>query len=163
MDKKQSNRLYRHLSQEMDRDYAAFVTQLIKYDCENYLNHLDFISGELPDYSEIIDATQTVIDSLHATITNHLKKPDELQLLQYLHTLQAGQDLTQSLKPGRGTPKKTHRDDIIRNIYNYYPDGTAKITVGSHFERTVEIVLDFLEPPLKDIHRTIRIALYRGK
>jgi len=61
----------------------------------------------------------------------------------------------------RGRPPLDWRDRVISVVFSLYPEGAAKKTAGSHFEQTVEIVLELLDHEVADIHSVIVDALKR--
>ena len=55
------------------------------------------------------------------------------------------------------------RDRLIVTVYVAYPPGTAKKSVGSHFEDTVGMVLGWLDPVgPATLHRSILRVMDRG-
>lgn len=61
---------------------------------------------------------------------------------------------------GRGRPSVKWRDRLISVVRSVYPTG-APTGLNSHFEQTVEMLLDFLGQDLQNVQRTIRSALRR--
>jgi hypothetical protein len=61
----------------------------------------------------------------------------------------------------RGRPSTTWRDQLIAVAFSVYPAGEAKKTAGSHFEQTVEMLLEFLNAEIADTHGLVRDALSR--
>jgi hypothetical protein len=53
------------------------------------------------------------------------------------------------------------RDRLIATVYHAYPPGTAKLSVGGHFEDTVALLLDMLNQPVSDVHNVVLGALKR--
>ena len=45
---------------------------------------------------------------------------------------------------GRGRPRNQRVDDLIAYVWDLYPKGAAKKGAGSHFERTIHMLLGFL-------------------
>jgi hypothetical protein len=62
---------------------------------------------------------------------------------------------------GGGRPPLRWRDKLIMYVYKVYPAKTATKSVGSHFERTVEMLLGFLARDVEDIHGVVVDALRR--
>ncbi len=81
-------------------------------------------------------------------------------VMQQLHRLSAGAADVIPIAT-RGTPRDVHRDNLIAMIYSLYPPGAAKKTQGSHFEQTVEMVLQFVGRDIQNIHGLVLAALER--
>ena len=64
-------------------------------------------------------------------------------------------------KKGKGRPPLTRcREDLIKRIYGHYPKELRKKSYESNFEKTVKMILDWVEPsPPTDIHAAIIRAL----
>lgn len=67
----------------------------------------------------------------------------------------------EATKPRRGRPPLHWRDVMIAIAYEAYPTGKATRTIGSHFERTVEMLLEFIGQPVEDVHSLVMDALRR--
>jgi hypothetical protein len=159
---KQAYKLLNHLAQKLDPDYSAYVTRRIDADCSNYIHRIDFDAENIPDLSELKESALKIAESLHWSVFNLWERealPDEHQLLSFAAMLERKQAVYETLKRKQGGQQKQHRDELISRIYSYYPNGSAKKTRGSHFEQTIEMVIGFLEPPPKDIHKTILNAM----
>jgi hypothetical protein len=155
----QIDTLLNHLCDEFEPEYAHYFIQLVDGHCADYYPLLKSRSESFADHSKLIESLKMVIESLHWFSTMGMKKPDGLQLLDYLAAIERNHRLGLSQKRSKGAPKKTDRDDLIRAIYAYYPRDKAKKTEGSHFERTVEMVLGIVDSIPKDLHKTICNAL----
>ncbi len=73
-------------------------------------------------------------------------------------------DTYQAISPkrGRGRPKTTQlRNELIARIFEYYPKlEKGHKTEGSHFEKTIQMILFMIEPsPPEDVHSVIIRAL----
>ena len=62
---------------------------------------------------------------------------------------------------GAGRPPDEFRDELIAVIYSAYPPGEGTKSRGSHFERTVEMVLGYIGREVEDVHGLIVKALRR--
>jgi hypothetical protein len=60
-----------------------------------------------------------------------------------------------------GHPPDDARDALVSVIYSVYPSGSATRTRGSHFERTVALVLDWCGRGIKGVHKLIHESLAR--
>lgn len=63
--------------------------------------------------------------------------------------------------PQLGRRPKTWRDRIISMVYHVYPSGAATQTTGSHFEQTVDNVLEWMNGGVENVHDLICDALRR--
>jgi hypothetical protein len=65
-------------------------------------------------------------------------------------------------RTGRGRPPLEWRDDLIAAVRGAYPPYADVLDRGSHFERTIEITLGFLDvDDVGDLHVVIEDALHR--
>lgn len=55
----------------------------------------------------------------------------------------------------RGRPSLAWRDELIRSVLDAYPQGEAMLGRGSHFERTVEMLLSWLGDKPADVHDVV--------
>ncbi len=62
---------------------------------------------------------------------------------------------------GAGRPADESRDKLISVVHNIYAEGVRSKSRGSHFERTVEMVLGHLDREVEDVHSLIVNALRR--
>lgn len=61
----------------------------------------------------------------------------------------------------QGRRPQQWRDELIAAVFHAYPIGLAKKSEGSHFERTVEMLLGFLNREVSDLHGVVIDALKR--
>lgn len=61
----------------------------------------------------------------------------------------------------RGRRPEAWRDDLVSVVYSVYPAGAAKRSVGSHFEATIDLLLNYLGKPVSDVHSVVLDALVR--
>jgi hypothetical protein len=62
---------------------------------------------------------------------------------------------------GRGRPPDELRDILVSVIHSVYPSSAARKARGSHFERTVELVLRWCGRSIADVHGLCNEALAR--
>jgi hypothetical protein len=159
-------KLFEHLAGEFDDSgYALYVARLIDIECRNYASGLK-PSRRPTDWGPIVDALNTLILSYNTTPHRiaprcFVRRPNMMQMIYWLEDVKEMRDLQTELNPKkpRGAPPNERRSELIRQLWRNYPKGTAKKTEGSHFEKTVQMVLSWLEPSPKDLHKTIIKAL----
>lgn len=61
----------------------------------------------------------------------------------------------------QGRPPKDWRDRVVAVVFHAYPDGDALKSRDSHFERTVQKVLEFLDDYPVDVHSLVIDSLAR--
>lgn len=59
----------------------------------------------------------------------------------------------------RGRPREVWRDELIRDVRDAYPPGAAAKTRGGNFERTIEMLLEWIGARTEDVHDVILRAL----
>ena len=162
--KDQDKALFNHLIHYFDDEYVAVCIEMIAYSIDDYAN------GILNKPSEYNDYQYAQNDALKAYELYTVCK--SLKLDKYTATLHAlWCDLNMIAlntlndippKKGRGRPKTTAlRNALIASIYRLYnPNDLGIKTENSHFERTVGMVLTWVEGTSpQDLHSLIMRAL----
>lgn len=164
--KDQEAALFKHLRkhQKFDVEYACFCVEMIAFSIDDYVNGLLNTPSTYNDYQYAQNDAIKAYELYYVCKGAHLEK--------YRATLYAlWQDLTviarniyQSIpqKKSRGRPKTTAlRNAMIASIYRLYDQNEYGIkSENSHFERTVGMVLTWLEPDApQDLHSLIMRAL----
>lgn len=155
--------LFKHLNKNFDVEYTGFCIEIIGYIIEDY-NNVDLKSHS--NYNEYKYAQN---DALKAYELYTVCKGDKLD--KYRSTLHAlwidlntiARNTYQDIpsKKSRGRPKTTAlRNDLIVSIYRLYdPDQYGLKSENSHFEKTVRMVLSWVEYDApQDLHSLIMRA-----
>lgn len=165
--KDQVQALFNHLRQHstFEIDYLYFCIDMID------LSISDYAEGILNKPSEYNDYQYAQNDAIKAYELYTFCK-DDLSLDKYTATLRAlwcdlsmmARNTLQDIPPkkGRGRPKTTAlRNALIASIYRLYnPNERGHKTENSHFERTVGMVLTWVEGAApQDLHSLIMRAL----
>lgn len=162
--KYQKQALFNHFRQKFDAEHACFCVEMIAFSIDDYAN------GLLNPPSNYNDYQYAQNDALKAYELYTVCKG--LKLDKYTATLHAlwndlntvARNAYQYIPPkkGRGRPKTTTlRNAMIASIYRLYdPNERGHKAENSHFEKTVEMVLKWVEGNApQDLHSLIMRAL----
>lgn len=164
LSEKRQQELLAHLIDKFDEEYAVFCVFSLASDMEEFSSAGQYIDWEFSDYRKRMDASQ-------AAHRLYRLCRDTPGIEKYFPTCWAlSSDLAKQAqaireeipeKRGKGRPPATRcRDELIRRIYGHYPEALRKKSINSHFEKTVEMILRWVEPmPPDDIHAAVIRAL----
>lgn len=124
---------------EFGDDYVEFVATAIDADCAEYMSKIESHGATFPDFASKIAGVDAVIEGLRDQDNEVTPRPDEGKLLAYRAGLEKEKAFYDQFVTPKGRREKVERDDLIQQMFRYYPSGKATKTEGGHFEQTVSI------------------------
>lgn len=161
---KRQQELFDHLVKELEADYAAFCVCSLAFDMEAYSITDQNTAPTVADYRKVMDASHDARRLYRLCCDyQHLEKYAAYCWALSNDLMIDAKDASQTIpkKRGRGRPPANRcREELIKRIYGHYPKELKKKSANSHFEKTVEMILGWVEPsPPQDIHAAIIRAL----
>lgn len=132
------------------------------------LQHPAVIAKHMAVERQHMRAVVKAVDQLRTALEHQwprwgLAGLDRDRLLRDLAAVRAAAttDAGPETRPAPGRPPLVWRDRLIAVVYSIYPEGTALKSQGSHFERLVELLLEWLGAEIDDVHSVIIDAMRR--